>query len=312
MRRCDKRHVAKVLFLLCYGILPIFSWGPRGHRIVARIAEKHLTAESKSALHQILGHESLVRVANRADHLRSYPEWECTAPFHYASVEDGESYAKSPKDARGDIVQALEFFEAQLKDGAAALPHKGQAVAWLVHLVGDLHQPLHVGRACDRGGNQVEVEWLGKITNLHAVWDSGLIEAEELSFSEFAELLEGSFPVETAGSYAEWADEAVTVRHQIYICYGRDGCCAKGTKCQNSTTPFGRCQENAPFPVRLGYTYLEKNRKLLEQQLYRAGIRLAHVLNRALAAKTFGTAKGEKKFVKNPVAECLRGLLDQQ
>lgn len=283
-------------------ISAVHPWGLRGHRVVGRIAENHLTPAATKMVRGLLEGETLARVANEADHLRSDTAWACAAPLHYASVEDGEIYQSSVKNPKGDIVQALIYFESQLRDKETPHGRRLLALKWIVHLVGDLHQPLHIGRSCDRGGNSVEVQWFDKKSNLHKVWDSEFINDEELSYTEFADFLNKE-QIATAGigtgSYSDWADEAPIVRAEVYTCYGKDGCCAAGKNCRDDTKAFGACTDALPFVPRLGYAYAEKNRKLMERQLYRAGLRLAAVLN----AVAEGSPSASEKLAQRLAAE---------
>jgi len=304
----------RLLFISLFLVSHIHGWGLRGHRVVGRIAENHLTPAATKMVRGLLEGKNLARVANEADQLRSDAAWACAAPLHYASVEDGEIYASSAKSPKGDIVQALLYFEAQLRDKAAPRERRMLALKWIVHLVGDLHQPLHIGRSCDRGGNSVEVLWFDKKSNLHKVWDSEFINDEELSYSEFADFLDKeqvATPGLTAGSYADWADESPIVRAEIYTCHGKDGCCAAGKNCRDDPLAFGSCAETLPFLPRLSYAYAEKNRKLLERQLYRAGVRLAAILNAVADGSPSASEKlakrlaAERKSKSDPVQQCI-------
>lgn len=160
-----------------------------------------------------------------------------------------------------------------------------RAVIWLTHLVGDMHQPLHVGRACDRGGNTISVTWFGKRSNLHKVWNSEFVNHEELSFSEYAIEIDSSSEEERSrwakATYFDWMDDARAGQSQIYTCYAKDGCCneKKNGKCILTETLFNSCEKNT-MPVALQYTYAAKNRALLNAQLLKAGVRLAALFNR--------------------------------
>ncbi len=298
----------------------LHGWGLRGHRVVGRIAENHLNSAARKMVEQLLAGSTLARVANEADHLRSRTAWACAAPLHYASVEDGEIYQSSRKSPKGDIVQALVYFETQLRDKETPLERRVLALKWLVHLVGDLHQPLHIGRSCDRGGNSVEVLWFDKKSNLHKVWDSEFINDEELSYTEYADFLDKEQAASgvAAGSYSDWADEAPIVRAEIYTCHGKDGCCAAGKGCRDDSKAFGSCDETQPFVPRLGYTYAEKNRKLMERQLYRAGLRLAAVLNAVADGSPSASEKlaqriaAERKGKPDPVGQCVDAVTQKQ
>jgi hypothetical protein len=302
------------LIILLISVSQIHGWGLRGHRVVGRIAENHLTPAAAQMVRDLLGDIPLARIANEADRLRSEAAWACAAPLHYASVEDGEIYQSSKKNPKGDIIQALVYFEGKLRDRAAPQERRVLALKWLVHLVGDLHQPLHVGRSCDRGGNSVEVLWFDKKSNLHKVWDSDFINDEELSYTEFADFLDKEqqpSPDLRAGSYADWADELRIVRAELYTCHSKDGCCAAGKNCRDNTLAFGSCADAQPFVPRLGYAYGEKNRKLLERQLYRAGVRLAAILNAVADGSPSASEKlaqriaAERKGKPDPVGQCV-------
>lgn len=314
-------RVLVVFLVLTSALLP---WGLRGHRIVAHIAQNHLNTEALKQITIILDHEPLSRIANEVDGYRAYAHWKCASPLHYASVEDKETYLDSEISSKGDIVQALVYFEGQLRDKTTPAREKMNALKWLVHLIGDIHQPLHVGRSCDRGGNSVETDWLESKTNLHKVWDSQFINYEELSYSEYAQYLDHAeskiLDSWTKSTYLDWVKEAQDLRTQVYTCWGRDGCCANPKRgCKIESTVFDACSEKTPDvqPI-LGYTYIEKNRDMLNRQLLKAGLRLAAVLNRiyaetpvaereAAAAKAIEAARKDKG---NPVDECIKKALE--
>lgn len=153
-----------------------FAWGPNGHRIVGRIAENHLTDEASRAVACLIGPESLAQVSTWPDEIRSDPAWKKSAPWHYISIDDGETLTTTQRDPAGDVLEALQRFEAALRDPQATPDAKREALKFLVHFVGDVHQPLHVGRRDDLGGNRVEAFWFAEKTNLHSVWDFQLIE----------------------------------------------------------------------------------------------------------------------------------------
>jgi len=262
---------------------------------VARIAEYHLSEKAKATVQELLASESLPRIANEPDHWRSNPKWNCAALFHYTNVDDGEIYNVHSAAAESDIVRALVYFEKILRQKDAPREQRITALQWLVHLVGDLHQPLHVGRSCDKGGNTIDVLWFGKKSNLHKVWDSQMLNDSDLSYSEYADFLntQPKQPVAeiAKGSYNDWADEAPIVRADLYLCFGTDGCCAAGKNCRNDHQSFGACESEAPFLPRLGYAYTEKQRTLVERQLIRGGVRLASILNSIAASEESASVK---------------------
>src|SRR5579864_409766 len=170
---------------------PGLAWGKTGHRVIAAIADTELSGLARARVEQILGPgESLDEAANWPDEMRSAPGefWQKTAtPWHYVTV-NGTTYDHAPPE--GDAFEALGRFKKTLQDPNASRADQQLALRFIVHLVGDLHQPLHVGKCCDKGGNDVKVAFFGKPTNLHAVWDSQLVDDEQLSFSELATKLE--------------------------------------------------------------------------------------------------------------------------
>lgn len=315
----------RLLILSLLASSAVLPWGIRGHRIVARIAENRLTENARSKVVELLKEDTLTKVANEPDTYRSNSKWKCASPFHYVSVEDKDTYLKADKHRGGDIVRALLYFEDVLRDKKSTPLAKAAALKWLVHLVGDIHQPLHVGRACDRGGNSTTVNWFKAKSNLHKVWDVELINYEELSFSEYAAEIdkadEKSVSAWTTSNYLDWAAEAQNLRTQVYTCLGKDGCCAEGKNkggCKAAATSFGSCSADAPdFRPELEYAYIEKNRELVNRQLLKAGIRLAALLNRVFAdspltaadIKARGDIEALKTETANPVEECVTQAL---
>jgi hypothetical protein len=186
----SRMFVAAALLAACIP-QPALAWGKTGHRVVAAIADTQLSGLARAHIREILGPgESLDDAANWPDEMRSDPSpfWQKTAtPWHYVTL-NGITYDHAPPE--GDALEALDHFRKVLQDPDANLADKQLALRFVIHLVGDLHQPLHVGKCCDRGGNDVKVTWFGKPTNLHAVWDSELPDEEQLSYSELAQKLE--------------------------------------------------------------------------------------------------------------------------
>jgi hypothetical protein len=251
--------MGRALWLLWLMAAPALAWGPNGHRIVARIAENHLSEEARRAVTVILGPETLAHVAVWADDIRSEPAWSKAAPWHYISIDDKETLETTARAPEGDVLSAMQQMEATLRDAKADPRARSEALRFLVHFVGDVHQPLHVGRRADRGGNGTAVSWFGQRTNLHAVWDNSLIESEKLSFSEFAEFLDHARLREIrewqAASYADWIRESKALREQVYAI-------GKGD---------------------LGFEYAYKNLPVVKRRLLEAGIRLAGKLNEIFA-----------------------------
>lgn len=255
-----KRAQMVLFVLLLTSSTTAFAWGPNGHRIVGRIAENHLTEEAARAVECLIGPETLAQVSTWPDEIRSDPDWKRATPWHFISVDDGETLETTARASDGDVLEAMPRFEAVLRDPQATPEAKREAIKFLVHFVGDVHQPLHVGRRADFGGNSVEVTWFGEKSNLHSVWDSGLIENEKLSFSEFAAFIDHPTAEEIktwqGSTYAGWAVESKALRERVYRI--GDG--------------------------KLSFQFAFDNMPLIKRRLLQAGVRLAGVLNAAFAS----------------------------
>ena len=237
---------------------PAAAWGPTGHRVVGRLAESYLSATARQAVESLLGPDSLTEVTTWADDIRPDP---ASAPFenwHYVNIEDGVELNLDPGNHQGELLRTLEAQRTVLCDPSRPREQRRDAVRWLAHLIGDLHQPLHIGRASDRGANYVLVLWQNQPSNLHEVWDDKMIETTRLSFSEFVEFLDPvAAPEQTAwkqGSFLDWARESHALRKAAY------------------ETGDGR----------LGYKYSWTHMPTLRQRLQQAGVRLAAVLEGCL------------------------------
>ncbi len=252
---------------------PALAWGKTGHRVVAAIADTQLSGLARAHIREILdGGESLDEAANWPDEMRSAPDafWQKTAtPWHYVTL-DGITYDHAPRE--GDALEALARFTRTLKDPQASLADKQLALRFVVHLVGDLHQPLHVGKCCDKGGNDVKVTFFGKPTNLHAVWDSQLVDEEQLSFTELAAKLERH--ISDRGVIAwwdinprDWISESAQYRDTLYP-----------TAADKPRAPADKKSKAPPVPD-LSYSYVYRFTPLMEQRLSQAGVRLAAYLN---------------------------------
>ena len=250
------------------GSLP--AWGANGHRIVAAIAERHLLPTTRDRIRALLGPYPLARFGEWGDKYRASPAGEQTATWHYVNVPDGESYRATPFTEPTDIVQALQLQERILADATRAPEDRAQALKLLVHFVADLHQPMHVGRADDRGGNLVQVRWFGTATNLHAVWDSYLLDHQGLSYTEYVAFLDFASAEDVAewqgSDYVIWASESMALRASVY------------------DLPVA---DSGQVP-NLSWDYADRMTPIMERRLLQAGIRLAGVLNRVLGPATPG------------------------
>jgi S1/P1 Nuclease len=250
---------------------PALAWGKTGHRVVAALADPQLSGLARAHVKEILGGaESLDEAANWPDEMRSAPGdfWQKTStPWHYVTL-NGIIYDHAP--AEGDALKALSHYRDVLRDPNASLADKQTALRFVVHLVGDLHQPLHVGKCCDKGGNEVKVKWFGRDLNLHSVWDSALVDEEQLSFTEMAAKLQRHTSPENVIDWwdinpRDWMSESAQIRETVY-----PSAPSKPTKGKEG---------KGPTLPELSYGYVYKFTPVMERRLQQAGVRLAAYLN---------------------------------
>jgi len=255
------RNLAAAALILSLTPAPALAWGKTGHRVVGQIADAHLTSKARAAVRRILGTETMAEASNWPDFMKSdaSPFWQKTASaWHYVTLPAGKTYDQVGAPPEGDAITALDRFSATLRDRKASREDKRMALRFIIHIVGDLAQPLHNGNGTDRGGNDLKVTWFGKPTNLHSVWDSLLVDDEQLSYSEMATWLNARIkPTDVkAWSSADptaWMADSVFVRDHVY-------------------PPAG--------DTALGYRYVYENTPRMELQLEKGGVRLAAYLNK--------------------------------
>jgi hypothetical protein len=243
------------------------AWGRLGHRAAARLSLERLTPAARQAVSELLEPgESLADVSTWADEVRrDRPE---SGPWHYVNVPITEShYSDRFCGAGGCVVSKIEEFRATLADRSAPRSQRRDALRFLVHFVQDMHQPVHVGDRQDRGGNDLQVQFFGNGSNLHRVWDSGLVERaypdEPSLLRGLTEEASGDGAVGWAGgTVREWADESLAAARGAYHDPMADRDLRKGAK--------------------LSEAYLAANLPVARRRLAQAGVRLAAVLNQAL------------------------------
>jgi len=231
------------------------AWGVTGHRVTGKIAEQYLNKNARKNLARILKGQSLAIASTWMDEIRSDSTYDYTADWHWVTIQDYQTYAQSLKNPNGDVVATIERIIADLKAKKLSGKAEEEAVKMLIHLIGDIHQPLHVGGGNDRGGNDVKVTWFRNDSNLHRVWDSDMIDDTKLSYTELAESLARPDATTLANlqksSVNDWVRESMSYRQQVYK-YGNG---------------------------KLGYEYAYRNTPLVRDQLLKAGVRIAAVLN---------------------------------
>lgn len=260
--RILKKVFIAVFFIL--GIAEASAWGVTGHRVVAEIAENHLTNRAKRKLKKLIGKQKLAYWANWPDNVRNSPEWKNTSTWHYVNIppqETKEQFIEQLKNNnKPNIYTAIQNVKGIIVGKNMPDADREIYLRFLVHFLGDMMQPMHTGREEDLGGNLIKIQFFKKDTNLHSLWDSGLIDNTKYSYTEFARVLDVKSKEEIkqiqSGSLEDWLYESHQAANQLYA----------------SVKPG----EN------YSYDYQERYKDLLERQLLHAGLRLAKVLNEVL------------------------------
>ena len=155
--------------------LSAHAWSQKGHDTVAYIAECHLTKAAADSVAEILDGKSPVYWANWLDNASHTPDYAYTKTWHYKNIDAGVPYDSTPLNPKGDVVTGIREQIVILSDPKSTKPQKNLAMKILIHLVGDLHQPMHMGHLSDLGGNNVKVKFFDRDTNLHSVWDGSIM-----------------------------------------------------------------------------------------------------------------------------------------
>jgi hypothetical protein len=260
-----------------------FAWGPTGHRVVGEVATKFLEPSIRLKIQTLLKGESLARVANWPDEIKSEPAtYSSTYNWHYTDWAD-DAHDHDETSSSGKLIGSINEQLKVLKDPVAADDKKVFALKFIVHLVGDLHMPLHVGNGLDLGGNACKVMFHGKVTNLHALWDEGMIDFTKLSFTEMSQFIGQGKNVSQVqawrkGDVLDWARESKELRTRLYP----DNVVPSASPLSSRTY----CRMDTPVleseMPRLSYEYSYKFVPVVEQRLFQAGLRLAVLLNQSM------------------------------
>lgn len=229
------------------------SWGQIGHRVVGQVAMNHMSKKANKNVLIALGNEDVAMVANWMDFVKSESDKKYMSPWHYCTIPDGGHYGEAPES--GDIHKMINQFVEELKTKKYSVDEQ-YALKSLIHLVGDVHQPLHVGNGTDRGGNDVKVKFFWEKSNIHRVWDSGIIDKQQLSYSEYTKWIDVVTKDQVAtwqqNTLLEWMDESVSYRESIYT---------------------------MPEDKNLSFVYVHDHIGQVNTRLLQAGVRLAGILN---------------------------------
>lgn len=250
-----------IIIAMIYAPCQSMAWGIQGHRICGQIAESYLSPEARKAIKDILGNESVAMAGNWADFIKSDDNYKYLYAWHF--VDFDKTYTLSQmqnylaNDTNVDAYTKLQFLIAELKKKDLGKENKLLYLRMLIHIVEDVHQPMHTAHADDKGGNDFKVNWFNTPTNLHSLWDSQLIDFQQLSYTEYAAALNHVSVVQRI----KWQKEPVT--QWIY---------------ESNQIAEKLYTEIKPGDT-LGYKYNFTHLDIMNQQMQKAGIRLAWVLN---------------------------------
>lgn len=244
--------------LLVLSVLLLSSWGKIGHRTVGEIAQRQLSFTAEQKINEILDGQSLAVASTWADEMRSNPEFDKYSTWHYVNLPLDKEYG-DVEHLGPNVVKMINTAIPILESPMAEKSVKQFWLKYLVHMVGDVHQPLHTGREEDWGGNKINVYFKGRkdaegLTNLHDLWDAGLIDDYKMSYTEYATKLQNQFKdtIVEQGVPEDWANESHEYVSKIYET--KDG-------------------------SYLSYDYVYENLPIVDERLYLAGIRLGNLLN---------------------------------
>lgn len=243
-----------------------YSWGTTGHRVIAEIAENHLSGKAKRNLKKLIGTEKLAYWANWPDDIKSDTTgvWKPTEQWHYVNVPPQTNITKFTEaleaQAGPNVYTQIKVLSEQVKDKKTSAQDREIALRFLIHLVGDAAQPLHVGRLEDLGGNKIKLNYFGAPTNLHSLWDSKMVDFQKYSYTEFARVLDVKTKDEVKNIQAGTLEDFLFDSHKA----------------------ANRIYANTIADKNYSYDYNYKFEPLVERQLLNGGLRLAKILNEVL------------------------------
>src|SRR5690606_36650538 len=254
------------LILICLLVLQhqfANAWGMTGHRVIAEIAENHLNEKSKKNIQIIIGNQKLAFWSNWAEFFKSDPDpaLNRTGSSHFLNTNGDLSFEAFVQEIQAspdfNLYKSYNRIKEEAKQAGLSQKQQEQNLYFSIHLLADAHQPMHVSRAEDLGGNKIEVDFFGHKTNLHRDWDSDLVDNEKYSYTEYARVLDIHSPAYykqfTESSFEQWLYESHQMANTIY--------------------------DDVAKNANLRYEYIYQNKYRMEECLLKAGLRLAKELN---------------------------------
>jgi hypothetical protein len=257
------KFLKKLILVATVFYIPLQSmaWGTQGHRICGQIASTYLTPKARLAIEKLLCGESLALAGNWADFVRSDPDYSYLTPWHYVDFDKLYTYSEMMNylnhDTNVDAYTKLNFLVGELKKNNPDKKTKLFYLHMLIHLVEDVHQPLHAAHSDDKGGNDFKLNWFTTPINMHSLWDTQLIDFQQLSYTEYAAEINHTTAIQRAewqkAPISKWIFESNQITEKLY----------------NEVKPGDT----------LGYKYNFTHIATVNDRLVKAGVRLAGILN---------------------------------
>lgn len=234
------------------------AYDAMGHRIVADIAYQNLTVKARTQLDRLLGTHGIIYASTWADEVRSDKNYAYSYQWHYQDLDDNMStddltkLLAHPKAEGEHLFFALDTLTSRLKKDKGDV----EALKFVIHFMGDLHQPMHLGRKNDKGGNSIDFNWFGRKANLHSVWDGAIIESQKMSYSEYSLYLRDKFEPRKA-EFLKY--DILQSLEAVYAV-------------RNAAYSYDMSDTN-------NYHYIYFFATKADEMLYRGGIQLARLLN---------------------------------
>ncbi len=245
-------------FLLLLLVFSSSAYDAIGHRIIADIAYKNLNCKARHHVDKLLGKHGIIYAATWADEIKSDKSYDYSYQWHFQNLKDSMTVEElnflidNPLTEGEHLFYAIQQMMTRLKNNK----NDAEALKFLVHFVGDLHQPMHLGRLEDLGGNKVKTMWFGKEINLHSLWDTYLIENKKYTYTEYSSYLIDKFKkqrkIYTKSSINESVNNSYTVKNRIYTYDMND---------------------------KSNYRYAYHFSDTIDELLFRGGMQLARILN---------------------------------
>jgi hypothetical protein len=264
------------------------GWGHEGHEITAAIAQNLLGNNANSNVNQLLGGATMESIASWADQVRRDPAYKWSGPLHFINSPDWACNYDRNRDCHSEdgdpmacVDGAIQNYTARVTDGSIGADQNAEALKFLVHFVGDIHQPLHCGFTSDRGGNSIEGTFEGEASNLHHVWDTSiLLKRMNENYSGDQDAMAAALTKHVQTDWAPLAQQWTTCNNTA-----PHGACSDQWGMESVTLACGYAyvdtdgQTHLTDGFELGDGYYLRTSPIVEQQLAKGGVRLAAILN---------------------------------